>query len=901
MLTSTRLGFGAALTAILFVLGCSGAAGPKGDTGPAGDAGPAGDLGDPGKDGKDGTNPALTNDVTGTVSDAKGPLQGVAVDVSPGTATATTDASGKFTLSALDIGAYDVTFKLAGYVDQTVKIGVNLSGPTTVNVTLTVDPNGGTPPTIALTDQLSAGFGKSVTLKADVSQGKAPYTYSWAQTSGPAVTISGGATDTIAFTTQAFVAAMPGQKLANARFGVIGVNSDEAGNYIFEVTVTDADGHASKGDVKVNATRPTSGLRMVPLGIPVWLQGDGTLVNSTQATWSWTLDKSGAAGSTATMNNATSQFPSFIPDVKGTYKLTETVANKTMTLYAGTWMGEMTADGSPPANTCGLCHTGAIAPATFDEWKGTRHYQGLADKLDGVTTSYFAEECLQCHTVGYDKTAQNGGFDDVEGASGWTFPTKLQAGNWSTLVGNATLGQLAGIQCENCHGPQTQPTGGPHTSSQGANDDHVARVSWSVDVCAQCHQEAPHHYKPGQWWSSKHGELELAYVEGTVEARGTTAAHCGRCHTAQGYAQYAGQLVQGYTGNLTSDGKPATGSPQTNPATIASLTKLGLTRATVQSQSCQSCHDPHNAKNPSQLRVYDGVPGLPNGMGAISGLGAGMVCASCHNTRNGEHSDFVSASTSYTAPHRAAQTDVVFGFNSYFMPRYNPSAHLAVKDACAGCHYGIATAEEQAAQEATNHSFMVDTTICAACHSSAVDGKAFQAAYQNNLDGLGQAIAGKIKNLITSALQPVNGGMYYIRAWDPVSDDYSSLTPPSSSTPTDSNVQLQVPPALIEHYEVHGQLGFKLTMPSNIQIQFVKADGTPDVLVTSKVLYVQAGNLRTLANKSTGPGMFTTGSDYYKALWNYYLLNSDNTKGVHNPNFYNDLIAVTNGKVAALP
>jgi hypothetical protein len=236
---------------------------------------------------------------------------------------------------------------------------------------------------------------------------------------------------------------------------------------------------------------------------------------------------------------------------------------------------------------------------------------------------------------------------------------------------------------------------------------------------------------------------------------------------------------------------------------------------------------------------------------------------------------------------------VVFGFNSYFRPRYNPSAHLAVKDSCAGCHYGIATADEQAAKEATNHSFMVDTSICAACHSSNVDGKAFQAAYQNNLDALGTAIAGKVMNLINAALQPANGGMYYIRAWDPTSDEYSSQGV--------SNILLPVAPTLIEHFEIHGQLGFELTLPSPMQIQFVKTDGTPDVTVTSKILYVQAGNLRTLAKKDTGPAMFTAGSDYYKALWNYYLLRDDNTKGVHNPNFYNDLIAATNLKVAALP
>jgi hypothetical protein len=938
-LTSRRLGFGAALTAILFVLGCTGAQGPKGDPGPAGDAGPAGDPGDPGKDGKDGTVPPLTNDVTGTVSDANGPLTDVAVSVSPGTATATTDASGKFTLSALDIGVYDVTFKLAGYVDQTVTVGVNLSGPTTLNVTMAVDTASGGP-AVALTNQLSAGYGKSVTVKADVTQGKAPYKYSWAQTSGPAVTISGGSTDTITFTTVAFASAMAPLKLANARFGVMGVSPDEAGNYGFEVTVTDADGRVSKGDVTVNSTRPTSGLRMVPIGIPVWLQGDGALVNANQTTWNWTLDVSGASGSTATISNPTSQFPSFIPDVKGTYKLKETVSNKTTTIYAGTWLGEMTKDYSAPqtnAAACGQCHNDNAAPDVWKLWKTTAHASALQRKIEGAAGPHFTEECISCHTVGYDKSASNGGFDDLEAASGWTYPTTLQAGNWDTLVNNTTLGPLAGIQCESCHGPQNQPSGGPHQSTLGAVSctkdadctfavtgstsqigacqipagqttgkcltDIFARASWSSDVCSSCHQEAPFHYKPGQWWNGKHADLELAYVDATVETRGTTAAHCGRCHTAQGYAQYVGQLIQGYTGNLTSDGKPAGAS---NAATIASLAKLGLTQATVQSQTCQTCHDPHfndATAHPYQLRIYDAVAGLPNGMSGLSGLGTGMICATCHNTRNGEHSDFVAAPSGWTAPHAAAQADVVFGFNTYYMPRYTPSAHLAVKDTCVGCHT-VATADQQAMKQASNHSFVADKTICAACHSANVDGAAFQAANQVNLDALGAAIATKVLKQINNALQPANGGAYYIRAWDPTSDDYSSLTPPSSTTPTASNIMLQVPPTLIEHYEIHGQLGFKLTMPNAIQIQFVKPDGTadPNALVTSKYLYVQAGNLRNATNPNASIGaLLLVDANFYKVLWNYYIIRDDNTLGVHNPNFFNDLIAVTNTKVAALP
>ena len=322
----------------------------------------------------------------------------------------------------------------------------------------------------------------------------------------------------------------------------------------------------------------------------------------------------------------------------------------------------MTPDYSIPGASnggCNNCHGNlATAPDMWSEWKTAGHATALAREIEGSAGAHFTESCLPCHTVGYETaaTAANNGFDDVEPTSGWSYPATLEAGNWNALATNAKLGPLSGIQCENCHGPQSGPTGYPHAQTASntnwatcnANSDCPsqvcdtslpsgsfagncvpdtrARISWSAAVCANCHQEAPHHYHPAQWDSGMHSDLTLAYQDGTVEGRGTTAAHCGRCHTAQGYAQYVGQLQQGETGNLTSDGLPVTkngGGVQTNAATVLSLTKLGLTQAAVQPQTCVACRDPPqlivNGKDTYQLRAYDTIPGLPNGMGKIPG------------------------------------------------------------------------------------------------------------------------------------------------------------------------------------------------------------------------------------------------------------------------------------------
>jgi hypothetical protein len=834
------------------------------------------------------------SDLSGSVTDGKIPLEGVTVTPYPDAVTASTDASGAFSFTGLTEGVYVLQFHLPGFVDQSVNVDLPAKPPVKVFVALAREDGGAGGPAVTVADQLNAGYGVAVTVKAQAS-GNGPFAYAWTQTSGPAAALTGANGDTLGFTTQDFLTSLGygdptgGVTATNARFDTLGLSIDQANDYGFQLVVTDANGLSTTSSVTVNSMRPTLGLRMAPLGIPVWLQGDGALLNPTapQTTWNWLLDTSGAVGSTATMNDPMSQFPNFVPDVAGVYKVTEKVANKTLTVYGGTWRGEMT-DATETANCTGLCHntTTKIAPDIFTPWKGTKHYSALQRKMDGIAAGQaYNQSCMWCHTVGYDPSAANNGFDDVAKASGWNYPAKNQPGNWAALEAMPKLGDLAGIQCESCHGPQTTTNQGPHASN--TNPDLGARIKWSSEPCASCHQESPHHYKPSQWVLGKHADKTLSVSEATVEARGTTAAHCGRCHSAQGFARYVKQLAIGNIGNLTKDGQPQGAS---NAGDVPWLTSIGLTQGLVESQTCQACHDPHDATNPSQLRVYDAVAALPNGMTNVSGMGAGMTCAACHNTRNGEHTDFVSAPTSYTAPHAAAQTDVMFGFNAYYVKRFNPSPHLAVADTCAGCHYAAVTASEVAAKQTANHSFVADNTICANCHSANVNGVALQAVYQQQLDTLGVAIAGKVLEIIESALLPANGAAYSVRVWDPKSDQYSSTAA--------SSVVLTTAPTSIDHYEIHGQLGFVLHMPAPVTVGLVDVMGNAAGSIQTADLYVPAGNLK---NASGATALFAASSDYVRALWNYYLLKDDNTRGIHNPGFYDAVIAATGAKVATLP
>jgi len=206
-----------------------------------------------------------------------------------------------------------------------------------------------------------------------------------------------------------------------------------------------------------------------------------------------------------------------------------------------------------------------------------------------------------------------------------------------------------------------------------------------------------------------------------------------------------------------------------------------------------------------------------------------------------------------------------------------------------GCH-AVPTAPEKAAQQTSNHAFKVDSSLCATCHGTQVDGVALQTAYQAQLDALGKAIDGKVLNLVKAALLPAGGGAYTVRVWDPVSDDYSS--------PAAANVSLTAAPTSIDSFEIHGQVGFILHLPAAVTVALVDAKGNAAGSITTADVYVQAGSLQ---NASATAPLFAAGSDYLKASWNYYLLHADNTKGVHNPGFYDAVLGATNARVNALP
>ena len=124
-----------------------------------------------------------------------------------------------------------------------------------------------------------------------------------------------------------------------------------------------------------------------------------------------------------------------------------------------------------------------------------------------------------------------------------------------------------------------------------------------------------------QWAKTGHANRELARLDATVETRGETAAHCGRCHTEQGFLAWLPQLNRGNPGLIT--------KPDGSPADVRYLTNLGLTKFSVRPVTCNTCHNPDFT-----LRVTRSTAVLPAGFRAV-GVGAGAQCMTCHNSRNG--------------------------------------------------------------------------------------------------------------------------------------------------------------------------------------------------------------------------------------------------------------------------
>ncbi|HWG84686.1 MAG TPA: hypothetical protein VNT60_04320, partial [Deinococcales bacterium] len=199
-----------------------------------------------------------------------------------------------------------------------------------------------------------------------------------------------------------------------------------------------------------------------------------------------------------------------------------------------------------------------------------------------------------------------------------------------------------------------------------------------------------------QWEKSAHNNTKTSMLESTVEQRQASAAHCGRCHSEQGYLAWLPQQQKGTPGNIL--------GPNGQPATVEYLSSIGLNKAQVRPVTCATCHDAKGG-----IRVEHETGPLPSGFSATA-VGTGAVCMTCHNTRNGRVQWDAVSKGNYTAPHYSAQADVLMGKNFFFVNDTGDTASVHAKynaDSCVSCH------KNQAKEP---HTFAVSKNACTSCH-----------------------------------------------------------------------------------------------------------------------------------------------------------------------------------------
>ena len=894
----------ALISMALLLFGCG-----KGDTGPSGATGSSGSPG------------STTGTVSGNVKNAMSgnPVAGAAVTVSPsvqGVSGITTDASGNYSVN-LPNGNYTLTFAKNGYTSQTTgTIAVVATQTSTSNITLV--PNASATVN-AGADKTNQAFGASVALSASVevydpSLTGTP-TYLWTHIPDPTlpptvppgppvlplVTITGADTATPTVTlanlsdfkknlvrsnavrmgieVETIPPEEPGEgpserdipamQILN-RLMVQPINPfslDDGAKVTLQVAVT-INGQTFTDTVNVSVNLPfvpTTGLRNVPIGQPVLLHAKD------QASYNWTIT-SAPAGSTATLNDATTQNPDFIPDVAGKYTINEATGGS-LDIYAGTWTGVVLADGNPgvtPDSACLGCHNGTTAPDKFTTWKDSGHAFIMKQNINEPGGHFSATGCGPCHTVGYNQSAttiQNGGWDQVAAVEGFRFTQGPLA--WTqTLANYPKTAKLSNVQCENCHGPQ---------SGSGAHTLVSPRVDIAGSQCAYCHGEPGRHGRFQEWSESGHGDFETALNEGfsTSATTGVTTfrTSCAGCHTGQGFLQWYKQLARLGNGSRTLDattlanlGWNSTGTLTSSGAQVIQDAAVPgvVTKANVQPQTCAVCHDPHDEGtvttavpggiNDARVRVKDNTSLLPGGFIA-TGVGRGAQCITCHNSRNGEfvsgagnptlHEDGdrnwgtqVSGTVNgYNAPHEAAQGDVLMGRNAYYVTGLR-SKHSFLADTCASCHMQLTTpppAFSGGGAFGTNHGFNASTDICTKCHGSYTGGT-IQASFDQSLAQLNTEIGKAMYRLKNAGANPPGGTTIVI---------------------------------------VYGR--------------------APTISINGAT----AVSFTTYLTGATGA---TAGyhPDIAKANWNYSLVQLDLSKGIHNPTFTFEVLDATIAKMKTL-
>ncbi len=750
-------------------------------------------------------------DVTSLVSRA------VAIDGSSSTGTISSSmwsiesapTGSTATLSSASTLQPSITPDVVG--DYTLKLSINNGASTdtmvltvkTINAILSVPSDSTVTSRTRLgnseyTIDLSATGGTISAAGSDVADNAGAVTYSWVQVAGPAATLNDASSAVLDFTAPGMAAMLnPSDRV---RWQPFPISLDDT-KMVFRLTITDENSNTDTETIAVHLTDNGSeihtqgGLLNVPIGQKLYLQGPDTKTFATASAsavsvtdWSWTLT-SKPDGSSATLANDTTEFPSFTPDVVGTYIISynSTTGNTTTTapstkvpgtvqISAATYVGVggiVSDDSTPPV--CASCHSGTVEEDLTTKWQGTMHSTIFSTSMDAYVGLTPEPYLWEYHTVGFNKDSTNGGFDEL----GFAFPaTGLTYASF--VADNPDVAKLSSVQCENCHGPGSEHFGNPTA---------ISRSPAQSGICGQCHHEE------AEWKNSNHNTTYSYSMSNWVSTAG-----CTRCHTAEGFKRYIEEGEEGLA-DLTSAS-----------ASVVSVVDPAL----YGNVACVACHDPHSAENPSQLRRFGEVTMIASG--ATVNAGKAAVCYTCHDgnysygevdcdsDRNGTADEICEtiyqSATQYSRgpSHHNPQSAILEGVEgianldeentnpsdtrTYTMSLTENSFHSddnfilanvsgnpnlsTTNDKCITCHMFTApTAEEEGYQEIGGHAFAMVTTDsnseelenvapCQACHTDRVAtfNRPAYADYDGDgsLEGVQDEVKGLLLNLTTKIL-----------------------------------------------------------------------------------------------------------------------------------------------------
>ncbi len=405
--------------------------------------------------------------------------------------------------------------------------------------------------------------------------------------------------------------------------------------------------------------RAYNGLTNVGKETKVFLQGKSSVALQTPI---WTITQA-PVGSNAVFGaskdvDTSTQLITFIPDLTGTYKISFQSGTTTaeITLNSALFLG---VEGGNPLPTCKTCHNNSLFNFVYDKWAQTNHAITLQKGLDGELSNHFNNNCVKCHSTGYDATASNDGFDDFP----FVFPT-IGPGVYNQMVNQYPDAMArANVQCESCHGP-----GSDHFSQM---EDSKIVTTIASENCISCHEDGNHHIQPLQWDVSGHGT-------GTNFFAGSNRWGCTSCHNGQGFIDKTKGLAQSVT--------------------------------TVYKITCATCHDPHDATHPNQLRTMSAT--LLTGAQFEGGKGA--LCVQCHQARRVAASyvpNYLASLSANYGPHYSQQGDMLMGTNAYsWGETLQTSPHMAAaNNSCVDCHMHVGDHLVGSLPLSGGHSFAMST------------------------------------------------------------------------------------------------------------------------------------------------------------------------------------------------